>query len=88
MSTMSEATTRRMEEAVDRVLELLIDELGIEPFAMTLEPGDSFTAVDVLSEAMVLAVIAGTFVKLNLPPPPLTEINEICAKVFMQKATH
>jgi hypothetical protein len=42
----------------------------------------------VLSEAMVLAVIAGTFVKLNLPPPPLTEINEICAKVFMQKATH
>ena len=67
MSTMSEATTRRTEKAVNRVLELLIDELEIEPFSLSLEPSDAFTAVDVLSHAMVLAVVAGSFTKANRP---------------------
>jgi hypothetical protein len=42
----------------------------------------------VLTNATVLAVIAGTFDKVNLPPPPLTEIYELCAKMFMQKVAH
>jgi hypothetical protein len=88
-SNMNEATSRRMEEAVDRVLELLIDELEIEPFAMRLEPDEnSFTAFDVLCEAIVSVIIVGIYAKVNLPPPPATEIFELCAKLFLEKAAN
>jgi hypothetical protein len=86
MSTMSEATTRRGEEAAEAVIDLL-NELGIELFSPNPEPGDSFCGVDVLAHAMFLAV-ASFFMKNDLPPPPLTEINEICAEMFMRKAAH
>jgi hypothetical protein len=88
-SNMNEATERRMKEAVNRVMELLIDELEIEVFSMRLEPDENaFTVVDVLMNAIELAVAIGIFERANLPPPPATEIYELCAKVFLEKAAH
>jgi hypothetical protein len=89
-NTMSEATKQRMKDAAEQVLTLLIDDLGIEPFQFTCEPGDSFSAVDVLAESMVLAVLAGMS-KAGVPIPqlpPKSEIGRICGQMFVQHDAH
>jgi hypothetical protein len=89
-NAMSEATEQRMKCAVEQVLTLLIDDLGIEPFQLASEPGDAFSAVDVLAESMVLAVLAGLS-KAGVPIPqlpPKSEIGRICGQMFVNHDAH
>jgi hypothetical protein len=87
-NTMSAATQRRMDDAVDQVMRLLVDDLGIE-LNLELEPGDNFFVIDVLGNAMMMAVMASLVVK-GVPPDAMskTELNQICQGVFTRLGSH
>jgi hypothetical protein len=57
---------------------------------LTTEPGDSFSALDVLAHCMFLAVVAG-FMKGGVPEekwPSKMEIDRICAHMFAVQGSH